>query len=130
MVIIFLPFFKLEEIKDNKMNLLKRYCTPVIRDYIKSNSNQILLTAYNIKFKISWNGILLFNYSLRYFRSLSFYILKNPLRYKRYKGLKVYATKICVLTVIIPFITLLLRPNVFFQTLLMMLANNNGRFLS
>lgn len=53
----FPPFFKLEEIKDNQKSLLKRYCTPVDRDYIKSNSSKILVTAYNIKFKISWNGI-------------------------------------------------------------------------
>lgn len=50
-------YLMLEEIKDTQKHLLKRYCTPVARDYIKSNFNQILVTAYNIKFKISWNGL-------------------------------------------------------------------------
>lgn len=53
---LFGVYLKLEEIKDNKRHLLKRYCNPVARDYVKSNFNQILVTAYNIKFKISWNG--------------------------------------------------------------------------
>lgn len=53
---LFGVYLKLEEIKDNQRHLLKRYCTPVARDYVKSNFNQILVTAYNIKFKISWNG--------------------------------------------------------------------------
>ncbi|XP_034318547.2 uncharacterized protein [Magallana gigas] len=50
-------YLMLEEIKDNKRHLLKRYCNPVARDYVKSNFNQILVTANNIKFKISWNGL-------------------------------------------------------------------------
>lgn len=54
--LLFGVYLKLEEIKDNQRHLLKRYCTPVARDYVKSNFNQILVTAYNIKFKISWNG--------------------------------------------------------------------------
>lgn len=53
---LFVVYLKLEEIKDNKRHLLKRYCNPVARDYVKSNFNQILVTANNIKFKISWNG--------------------------------------------------------------------------
>lgn len=53
---LFGVYLKLEEIKDNKRHLLKRYCNPVARDYVKSNFNQILVTANNIKFKISWNG--------------------------------------------------------------------------
>lgn len=55
---LFVVYLKLEEIKDNKRHLLKRYCNPVARDYVKSNFNQILVTANNIKFKISWNGSL------------------------------------------------------------------------
>lgn len=54
--LLFGVYLKLEEIKDNKRHLLKRYCNPVARDYVKSNFNQILVTANNIKFKISWNG--------------------------------------------------------------------------
>lgn len=53
---LFGVYLKLEEIKDNQRHLLKRYCTPVARDYVKSNFNQILVTANNIKFKMSWNG--------------------------------------------------------------------------